>query len=556
MLRIVFFLAVVFVSFTSSAQLLDGRMTEFTLADTLRGALRPERTCFDVNYYHLNLDILADEKSISGYNEIYYTTIDDFKRLQIDLFDNMQIDSIVYHGKKLSYERIYNAVFVDFENVQKKGTQDYFTVYYHGTPIEAKMPPWDGGFVWKKDKDGNPWIGVSCEGIGASLWWPNKDHLSDEPDSMRVTCRVPNDLIFVGNGQLESATIGNNGKPSEYTWKVTYPINNYNVTVNIAKYANFQDFYLAEDGDTLLLDYWVLPYNLEKAKKHFEQVKPMLACYEQYFGKFPFWNDNYKLVETPYLGMEHQTAIAYGNQYKTGYLGKDYSRIGLDFDYIIIHETGHEYWGNLVSAKDMADMWIHESFCTYSEALYVECMYDYETAISYVNAKKPTVRNEYPIAGTYDVNEEGDGDMYNKGMLFLNTLRHIINNDSLWFFMLKDMTTHEFAYKTITANDIMFYFKRMTKMDLTPVFMQYLYHAEIPQLYYSLQKDKKNNYTFTYKWQTNVSNFQMPVMLGVGENIVRLNGNDKLQEYNFAANKRDEVRILDSYLYFTRKQYK
>jgi aminopeptidase N len=556
MLRIVFFLAVVFVSFTSSAQLLDGRMTEFTLADTLRGALRPERTCFDVNYYHLNLDILADEKSISGFNEIHYTTIDDFKRLQIDLFDNMQIDSIVYHGKKLSYERIYNAVFVDFENVQKKGKQDYFTVYYHGTPIEAKMPPWDGGFVWKKDKDGNPWIGVSCEGIGASLWWPNKDHLSDEPDSMRVTCRVPNDLIFVGNGQLESAKIGTDGKPSEYTWKVTYPINNYNVTVNIAKYANFQDFYIAEDGDTLLLDYWVLPYNLEKAEKHFEQVKPMLACYEQYFGKFPFWNDNYKLVETPYLGMEHQTAIAYGNQYKTGYLGKDYSRIGLDFDYIIIHETGHEYWGNLVSAKDMADMWIHESFCTYSEALYVECMYDYETAISYVNAKKPTVRNEYPIAGTYDVNEEGDGDMYNKGMLFLNTLRHIINNDSLWFFMLKDMTTHEFAYKTITANDIMFYFKRMTKMDLTPVFMQYLYHAEIPQLYYSLQKDKKNNYTFTYKWQTNVSNFQMPVMLGVGENIVRLNGNDKLQEYNFAANKRHEVRILDSYLYFTRKQYK
>jgi aminopeptidase N len=556
MLRIIFLFAGVFLSSIVQAQLLDNRLADFTLADTLRGSLRPERTAFDVTYYHLNLDIDPETRTIAGYNDIHYNIVEDFTRLQIDLFDNMHIDSIVHRGRKLDFERIYNAVFIDFKEKQRKGRNDFFRVYYHGEPIEAKNAPWDGGFSWKKDKEGNHWIGVSCEGIGASLWWPNKDHLSDEPDSMRVTARVPNNLIFVGNGILEKAVYGKNDAPSEFTWKVSYPINNYNVTLNIGNYVNFQDYYVAEDGDTLLLDYWVLPYNLEKAKKHFKQVQPMLRCFEIYFGKFPYWNDNYKLVETPYLGMEHQTAIAYGNQYKTGYLGRDYSRIGLDFDYIIIHETGHEYWGNLVSAKDIADMWIHESFCTYSEALYVECMYDYETALKYINAKKPTIRNEYPITGIYDVNEEGDGDMYNKGMLFLNTLRHVINNDSLWFFMLKDMTTNEFAHKTITANDIMFYFNRMTKMNLTPIFMQYLYYADIPRLYYSLEKGKKNNYTLSYKWQVNVGGFEMPVLLQVGENIIRLNGNDTLQQFNFTAGKREQVRILDDFMYFTKKQYK
>lgn len=526
----------------SNAQLLDGRNATFTLADTLRGSLSPERTCFDVTFYHLSLDVDPDSQSIAGYNEIHYNVDEDFKRLQIDLFENMTIDSIVFNGSKLNFERLFDAVFITFPQVQKKGSKGYFTVYYHGKPTVAKNAPWDGGFSWKKDKEKNHWIGVSCEGIGASLWWPNKDHLSDEPDSVKVTCHVPNNLIFVGNGQLVEAKKGIGSEKSTYTWKTTYPINNYNVTLNIANYANFQDFYVAEDGDTLLLDYWVLPYNLEKAKVHFQQVGPMLQCFEQYFGKFPFWRDGFKLVETPYLGMEHQSAIAYGNQYKKGYMGTDYSRIGLDFDYIIIHETGHEYWGNLISAKDIADMWIHESFCTYSEAIYVECMFDYETAQRYINAKKPSIRNEYPIAGIFGVNVEGDGDMYNKGMLMLNTIRHIINDDKLWFEMLKEMTTKEFAYQTITANDIIFYFNRKTKTELTPVLMQYIFYADLPVLYYSLDSAKKKQ-TFKYKWQSDVTNFAMPLVIKVGDKEFRLSGTDKLQEFEFTMKKKDKVSI-------------
>jgi len=539
--------------FTASAQLLDGENNAFSLADTLRGALRPERTCFDVNYYDLNLEVDFDKQTISGFNDIYFTAVTDFSKIQIDLFENMEIDSIMYLASSLNYERVFNAVFIDFDKELNKGTQSKIRVYYHGKPIIAVKPPWDGGFTWQKDEEGNPWLGVSCEGIGASLWWPNKDHLSDEPDSMRVTCITPLDLQFVGNGVLEKNIVYKNKRFS--TWKVSYPINNYNISLNIGNYENFQDEYIAQDGDKLILDYWVMPYNLEKAKKQFQQVKPMLACYENYFGKFPFWEDNYKLVETPYLGMEHQTAIAYGNNYKTGYNGYDFSRIGLDFDYIIIHETGHEYWGNLITAKDIADMWIHEGFCTYSEALYVECMYDYDKGQDYVNAKKPTIGNEAPMAGVYNVNVEGDGDMYNKGMLFLNTLRHVINDDELWFDLLKEMTTKEFAYKTVTAEDVISFMSKKSQMDLSKLFEQYVFHKNIPVLYYKVENESKNNYTFKYKWQTNVKGFEMPVEIKVGGKTVRLNGTNDLQAYDFKMKKKDKFEINQEQFYFELKGY-
>ena len=539
--------------FTVSAQFLDGVNYDFTLADTLRGELRPERTCFDVNYYNLVLDVDFENQTISGYNDIHYRIVEDFKTLQIDLFDNMIIDSIVHQNQLLDFERQFNAVFVNFENKQNKSNQDFIRVYYHGKPIIAVKPPWDGGFTWQEDKEGNPWLGVSCEGIGASLWWPNKDHLSDEPDSMRVTCSVPKELQFVGNGVLDKEVIEGNQKIT--TWKVSYPINNYNISLNIGKYENFQEEYTAQDGETLILDYWVMPYNLDKAKKQFQQVKPMLACYENYFGKFPFWEDNFKLVETPYLGMEHQTAIAYGNDYKTGYAGYDFSRIGLDFDYIIIHETGHEYWGNLISAKDIADMWIHEGFCTYSEALYVECMYDYAKGQAYVNAKKPTIGNEAPMAGVYNVNVEGDGDMYNKGMLFLNTLRHVINDDELWFDLLKEMTTKEFAYKTVTANDVITFMSKKSKMDLSKLFEQYVFHKNIPVMYYKVEKENKNNYTFKYKWQTDVKDFEMPMEVKIGEKIIRLTGTNDLQAYEFKMKKKDKFKVNEEQFYFELRKY-
>ena len=539
--------------FCANAQLMDGSDGTFTYADTLRGALRPERTCFDVNYYDLRLKINFEEKTIQGSNEIHFTVISDFKVIQIDLFENMSLDSILFKGEKLVFNRKFNAAFVDFPVLQKKNGQSYMTVYYHGKPIIGENPPWDGGFTWKKDEEGQPWLGVSCEGIGASLWWPNKDHLSDEPDSIRVTCDIPKNLKFVGNGVLEVDEII--GERRSMTWKVSYPINNYNVTLNIGNYLNFKEYYTAEDGEKLLLDYWVMPYNLTKAKEQFKQVPPMLACYETYFGKFPFWEDNYKLVETPYLGMEHQTAIAYGNDYKKGYNGSDFSGIGLDFDYIIIHETGHEYWGNLISAKDIADMWIHEGFCTYTEALYVECMYDYQKGQDYVNAKKRTVGNDSPMAGIYDVNVEGDGDMYNKGMLFLNTLRHVINDDELWFDLLKEMTTEKFAYQTVTANDIMFYFNKKTVMNLTPIFLQYIFYKDIPALYYNLEKIKGKKYEFKYKWQTDVADFSMPVELILDKKIVRLEASNELQSTEIVKSKKEKLEVNQNQFYIQVKRY-
>lgn len=537
------------ISQISLAQLLDGPQGDYTKADTLRGMLSPERTCFDVVYYDLNLDLNFDAKTIAGYNDVYFEAIEDFDRLQLDLFENMLIDAVVFNTDTLGYERLFNAFFIDFPEVQLKGHKGVLRVYYHGKPIIAENPPWDGGFTWQEDQNGAAWLGVSCEGIGASLWWPNKDHLSDEPDSMRVTCTYPSDLMFVGNGQLRAHHSDKDARRNTTSWVVTYPINNYNVSLNIGDYVNFQDSYTAQDGEELVLDYWVLPDNLEKAKKQFEQVVPMLACYEQYFGKFPFWRDNYKLVETPYLGMEHQTAIAYGNDYKKGYAGYDFSRIGLDFDYIIIHETGHEYWGNLISAQDIADLWIHEGFCTYSEALYVECMYDYQKGQDYVNAKKPSIGNEHPMAGVYDVNVEGDGDMYNKGMLFLNTLRHVINDDNLWFDLLKEMTTEEFAYKTITANDVMFYFNRKTGMDLTPLFMQYIFYKDIPNLYYQFEKVKGKKYTFSYKWMTDVGGFEMPVEISLGDEVMRLKGTNDLQEISLKKKKKAKFSINEEQFY-------
>ncbi len=549
------FLFITLFSFQAQAQLLGENNGNFSKADTLRGMLRAERTCFDVTAYDLHLDLDFDKRTILGFNDIYFTAVENFTTLQLDLFENMTLNEVNFNGEALKFRREFNAVFVDFPSEIPKGSKHIIKVIYSGKPIIAKNAPWDGGFSWNKDKNGKDWLGVSCEGIGASLWWPNKDHLSDEPDEMTVTCTFPKELQFVGNGKLIKNEVDKDRRTM--TWKTSYPINNYNVTLNIGDYVNFQDEYTSpEDGEKLVLDYWVMPYNLEKAKKQFEQVKPMTACFEQYFGKFPFWKDNYKLVETPYLGMEHQTAIAYGNNYKTGYNGYDFSRIGLDFDYIIIHESGHEYWGNLISAADIADLWIHEGFCTYSEALYVECMYDYQKALDYVNAKKPTIGNQMPMLGIKSVNHEGDGDMYNKGMLFLNTMRHIINNDELWFGMLKEMTSKEFAYKTTDTESIIAYFNKKAAMNLTPVFNQYLAYPDIPKLYYSIEMIDKKNYKLKYKWLTDVQDFFMPIVLKVGKQEYRLFGNTELQSFKFTRKKKDQISFDEERFYFNKKESK
>lgn len=487
------------------AQLLE-KQKKYTLADTLRGSMRIERSCYDVQYYTLSVDFDIVNKKIKGSNIISFKGVSASDKIQIDLFENLNINSISFGNQALQYERKYNAVFVKLPFVIEKEKNYEIAVSYEGEMLIAKNPPWDGGFSFSKDKNNLPIVGVSCEGLGASSWWPCKDHLSDEPDSgMTMRYTIPDGLQCIGNGYLAGESVV--GKKRTFEWKVSYPINSYNVTFYIGDYSTIHDTYTAKDGDTLSLDYYVLPYNIEKAKKQFEQVKPMLHCYEKYLGKYPFWKDGYSLVETNYLGMEHQSAIAYGNRYLKGYAGHDFSRIGLDFDYIIIHETGHEWWGNSVSCKDIADMWIHESFCTYTEAIYVECMFGKIRALDYINAKKVTIGNKAPIQGIYGVNEEGDGDMYNKGMLMLNTFRTIFNNDTKWWSTIKNMCDTTFKYENIDAKDVITFFSEKYGSDLTPIFNEYLSYAKIPTLEYKLKKQKDGtHFTLNFNWKLNKNN--------------------------------------------------
>jgi aminopeptidase N len=490
----------------------------FTRCDSVRGALSAERTCYNVTYYDLSVTIDTQKQYITGVNKIHYNVVETFDVMQIDLFSNMIIDRIEYKGQAMPYKRDCDAVYVYTrkELTQGKGTTGRLDVYFRGYPMVAKRAPWDGGFVWNKDGNGNQFIATSVQGIGASLWWPTKEYLGDEPDSMRISITVPQNLTAVSNGLLEGVIKEENNL---HTWKwfVSSPINNYNVALNIGKYENFKDEFTYSDGEKLNLSYYVLADNVAKAKKHFAQVKPMLKCYEKYLGKYPFMRDGYKLVETPYVGMEHQSCIAYGNGYKGGYSGIDFSRIGLNFDYIIIHETGHEWWGNSVSCQDIADMWIHESFCTYTEAIYVECMHDYNTAIRYINAKRPSIGNKSPIIGVYGVNNEGDHDMYSKGSLILNTFRHVSGNDELWWKTIKGISDTAFKHRNTNASEILAYINKSTDYDFTKIFNQYFRYADIPKFVYSLKKLKGSKYELTYRWQTDVADFAMPLFVSIGK---------------------------------------
>lgn len=484
----------------------------FTRADTLRGMLRPERSCYDVSWYGLNLKIDPEKKSLAGFVDMHFRATADFERLQVDLFRNMPIDSIVLNdGRHLEWRRSYDAVFIDLPP-QPQNSHNGLRIYYHGVPESAPMPPWDGGFVWASDSEGFPWVGVACEGDGASLWWPNKDHLSDEPDSMDIRITVPQSLSCISNGNLRHVHPREAGW-HEFHWHVSYPINNYNVTVNIGKYVHFSDFYVAADGDSLRCDYYVLPENLDKAREHFKQVHPTLACFERFFGKYPFWEDGYALVETPYLGMEHQSAIAYGNKYLRGYLGGMIPK-DMDWDYIIVHETGHEYWGNSISCNDLAEMWIHESFTTYMEALFVECRYDYAAAVRYLNSQRSYIRNMEPILGPADVNWDDwkASDHYYKGAWVLHTLRHALDDDELWFEILYDFY-QEHAISHVTTSQFVAYVNERSDTDWNTFFQQYLQFPNIPTFVY-IMEEKGDDLEITYRWEADVEGFYMPLLVG------------------------------------------
>ena len=488
---------------------------DFGRADSLRGFLFPERNCYDVTYYHLSLKLDPKEKFIKGFTEIHFDAVKDFNVLQIDLFKELKINRIEFENHDLSFSREFNAVFVNFTRNIIQGENTSIKVYYEGNPRVAVNPPWDGGFSWEKDENGSDWIGVSCQGLGASSWWPNKDHQSDEPDSMLISCQVPAGLKCVANGNLRFHDLRKSTMYyNTYHWFVSNPINNYDVSLNIGDYTHFSDVYIT-GNDTLDLDFYVLRYNEEKARKQFQEVKPMLSCYENFFGLYPFWDDGYALVETPYLGMEHQSAIAYGNGYLPGYKGNTNFIAGLDFDYIIVHETGHEWWGNSITANDIADMWIQESFCTYSEVLFVECMYGHEAMIKYVKNQMRMVRNDKPIVGIPHVHQKGSSDMYHKGSAVLHTIRNLIENDSLWYDLMLSMTDH-FKHQTIDGIDVLNYINEKSGYDFDYLYEQYLYSADLPQFQYKILSKKDKTY-LQYRWEANKS-FDMPIKVRLNQN--------------------------------------
>ncbi|MEO1010696.1 MAG: M1 family metallopeptidase [Bacteroidota bacterium] len=485
----------------------------FTEQDTLRGSITPERAWWDLNYYHLDIAVDPEKRFVSGSNTIRYQVLEPNQLIQIDLQSPLKIEKVFQEGKELQLSSNGNAHFVTLQKPQQKGEFNAIKVYYSGYPKEARNPPWDGGFSWKKDSRGKHFIATSCQGLGASVWWPNKDHMYDEVDSMAISVTVPKVLMNVSNGRLRK--IEEDEHTKTYHWFVKNPINNYGVNVNIADYKHFEDTFEGEAG-TLTLDYYVLPQNYDQAQRQFQQVPQMLRAFEHWFGQYPFYADGFKLVEVPYLGMEHQSSVTYGNQYQYGYLGRDLSGTGwgLKFDFIIIHEAGHEWFANNITNKDIADMWIHEGFTAYSENLFLDYYHGPEAAADYVIGTRGLIRNDRPIIGKYDVNHEGSSDMYYKGSNMLHTLRQLIEDDEKWRSILRGLN-RDFYHQTVTTQQIEDYISEKTEKDLSAFFNQYLRTTLIPKLEYKIRGK-----SLTYRYTDVVADFDMPVRVLLDEKIL------------------------------------
>ncbi len=474
-----------------------------THADILRGSWGPYRANNDLLYYHLDVRVDPNNKSISGKNTIRFKMLEDGKRIQIDLSDALHIDKILYGTTELKYERDSGAVFIDFPETLRAGQIYFIDFYYSGHPLTVGR---FGGMVFTKDPAGHPWIYTSCEDDGASIWWPNKDQWRDEVESMDISVEVPSSLTDVSNGRFKGSTNLSDGY-TRWDWHVSYPINAYDVSLNIGDYAHFSDTY-----GNLTLDYYVLPADIDRAKAQFTQVKGMLEAFQHYFGPYPFERDGYKLIQVPYSGMEHQTAVTYGNLFENGYMGHDWTGVGISskFDFIIVHESAHEWFGNSITAQDRSDMWIHEGWGTYLESLYVEYWYGKDAAIRYLNGYKSKVDNKRPIITERGINATPPEDQYFKGALMINTLRSVIDNDAEWFRLIHDFYQH-FAYQNIMTEDVIAWFNQQTKMNLTPIFDQYLRHTAIPLL--ELKFDPAAG-TVAYRWKADEEDFSMPVRVG------------------------------------------
>jgi aminopeptidase N len=501
---------------------------EFTHQDTLRGTVTPERAWWDVLKYDISVTPNYQEKTIAGTVVMSAKVLKDGSTMQIDLQEPLQMDSIfllsVYPDKPHVGGPMYNRTRIEFTNdhnahflkIPVKGRKSLLIeMNYHGKPREAVRPPWDGGWIWKKDEKGRPWMSVACQGLGASVWYPCKDYQGDEPDNgATLSVTVPDTLIAVGNGRLQEKKLNDN-HTATFTWAVVNPINNYNIIPYIGKYVTWHEDYMGEKGK-LDCDYWVLDYDLDKAKEQFTQVRSMLKCLEYWFGPYPFYEDGYKLVDAPHLGMEHQSAIAYGNKFRNGYLGRDLSASGWGekWDFIIVHESAHEWFANNITTKDIADMWVHEGFGNYSETLYTECLFGREAGLDYVNGIRKLIRNDIPIIGEYGVNQEGSGDMYYKGGNMIETIRGIIGNDEKFRQVLRGLNK-DFYHQTVSSKDVEEYISKKSGYNLSKLFDQYLRTTQIPTLEYYFIGDKKDKSKLRlyFRWIDCIKGFDMPVRI-------------------------------------------
>ncbi len=484
----------------------------FSRADTLRGSFTsPGRAWWDVTFYDLHVTITPADSSIRGHNAISYKVLGPGRELQIDLMTPLVIDSMMQDGQKLAFRRDSNAFFTTPIASHRTGDIKTITVYYSGTPRIAKRPPWDGGFTWTADSLGRPWVVTTDQGVGASIWWPNKDTQADEPDSQRVALTVPDPMQDVSNGRLRSVKQNPNGTTT-YEWFVVNPINNYAIAVAAGTYAHYSEVYQGERGE-LTLDFWPLDYHLEAAQRQFPQARTMLQCFEHWFGPYPWYEDGYKIVEVPNTGMEHQSAVSYGNRYANGYRGRDGSGtgLGLKWDFIIIHESAHEWFANNITAKDDADMWVHESFANYAEGLYTECLFGKEAGSQYVIGTRRGIRNDRPIIPAYGVNAQGSGDMYPKGGNMLHTIRQVIDDDEKWRSILRGLNA-TFWHQTVMGSQIENYISQHAGIDFSKVFDQYLRDIRIPVLEYRIEDT-----TLSYRWAEVVPGFAMPIKVTLSD---------------------------------------
>lgn len=488
-----------------------GQQSAFSLEDSIRGAYSVERSWWDLTYYDLYVEVYPEDKRLEGSNTIQYTVLEPGRVLQIDLQDPLEIYSFTQNGRELKYRKKFSAYFVELVDEQMPGSVMEIEVTYGGHPVESVRPPWSGGITWDKDANGNWFIGNSNQSAGASIWWPNKDHPADEVDSMQISINTPPGLMNVSNGRLRAINEGEDGRKI-YRWFVSNPINSYGVNMSIGDYVHFSEIYQGEKG-SLDCDYYVLSYNLDKAKEQFTQVADMLEAFEFWFGPYPFYEDGYKLVEAPYLGMEHQSCVTYGNGFENGYRGRDLSQSGwgLKFDFIIIHESGHEWFANNITYADMADFWIHESFTSYSESLFVDYHYGKEAGAEYVRGVRANTENKCPIQGTYGVRDGGCSgtDMYYKGANMWHTLRQIVNDDEQWRELLRGLN-ETFYHQTVVADDIEGYLDDRINFDLTSFFDQYVRDTRIPVLSYWLDEGH-----LRYRYDNVVEGFAMPTRITI-----------------------------------------